>query len=463
MTDRQTKKAKKMGLGLISAGFIFFFFPDFTVLDLLPDIIGYILISAGLTRLSDMYDEFADTKKAFHRLILFGAVKIFGVFIVYLFSDGSEQPTTILTTVFVLAAAECLLLIPAYLKFFDALVHAATRLDGIAIFEGPKGKTGYADKIKTFTLSFVVIKNLLWFLPETQALAVTDNFQSYNYSSYDFINHFRLIGMIIILVVGIIWLVKIRKYISSIIKDEPFMERLLDKYKNEILPDSSILARRKLGLALSMLALGAILSVDFYIGGNEGFNVIPDTLSGICFLFGCVMLTHKTSRIKLPAVVLSVLYSAISAVSYWFSCDFSQKYHPFDVSRKPSAFQSWNILFALSVIEAILFLSTVIVICLLLYECVKKNTGYTPIHATVDPFARAAEFHGAIRNMLIASCVFAFLSAIGTGFRVYAFSVYSVAEASWLIEFAVTAIFAGVFMFMLHKIKEKSEEKYLFS
>ncbi len=463
MTDPQNKRAKKMGLGLISAGFIFFFFPDFTVLDILPDIIGYILISVGLTRLSDMYDEFTDTKKAFHRLILFGIAKILGVFIVYLFSDGNEQPTTILTTVFILAAAECLLLIPAYLKFFNALVHAATRLDGKAIFEGPKGKTGYADKIKTFTVSFVVIKNLLWFLPETQALAVTDNFQSYNYSRYDFINHFRLLSMIIILVVGIIWLAKIRKYMSSIIKDEPFMERLFDKYKTEILPDASILAKRKLNLALSMFMIGAILSIDFYIGGNEGLNIIPDTLSAICFFLGSVMLADKTSNIKLPAVSLSVIYGIVSAVSYWLSYDFSQKHHPFDVSRKPAAFQYWNTLFALSVIEAILFISTVIVICLLIYESVKKNTGYTPVHATIDPLARAAELHRAVRNMLTVSCVFGGLSAIGTSFRVYAFSIYSIAEVSWLIEFTVTAIFAGTFIFMLYKIKEKAEEKYLFS
>ena len=463
MTDRKNKRAKKMGLGLISAGFIFFFFPDFTVLDILPDVIGYILISVGLTRLSDMYDEFTDTKKAFHRLVLFGVAKFLGIFIVYLFGTGSEQPTTILTTVFILAAAECFLLIPAYLKLFDALVNAATRLDGKAIFVGPKNKTGYVDKIKNFTVSFVIIKNLLWLLPETQALAVTDNFQSYNYSRYDFINHYRLLSMIVILVIGIIWLVKIRRYISAIKKDEPFMDRLYDKYKTEILPDTSILARRKLNLALSVFMLGAILSVDFYIDGNEGLNIIPDTLSAICFLFGSIMLADKTSKIKLPSVALSVIYGIVSAVSYWVSYDFSQKHHPFDVSRKPIAFQYWNTLFALSVIEAILFISAVIVICLLIYESVKKNTGYEPTHAMIDPLARAAELHKSVRNMLTVSCVFGFLSAISSSFRVYSFSIYSIAEASWLIEFGLTAIFAGTFIFMLYKVKEKAEEKYLFS
>jgi len=72
-----------MGIPLISAGFLFFFLPDFTVLDILPDFIGYLLISAGLTKFSDMYEEIAEAKKLFSRLALLGVAKILSVFIVF--------------------------------------------------------------------------------------------------------------------------------------------------------------------------------------------------------------------------------------------------------------------------------------------------------------------------------------------------------------------------------------------
>ena len=463
MTEQKKKSTQKMGFSLISAGFIFLFFPDFTVIDLLPDIIGYILISSGLTKLADMYDEFSDTKKAFHRLILLGIAKFFSIFIVYLFGDGNEQPTTILTTVFIIAATECLILIPSYIKFFDSLTHVATRLDGKAIFSGPKNKIGYIDKVKRSTIVFVIVKNFLWVFPETKALAITDDFQSYNYSSYDFVNHFRAISMIVTLIVGIVWLVKIRKYMSSIRKDTPFMERLIEKYNSDVLTNTSIFARRRLNLALSVYMLGAVTAIDFYISGNFGMNVLPDVLSACCFLFGNIIISKNIGKIKIPAIILSALYAFASIASYYASYSFNEKYHPLDVSRKPLAFQNWNTLLAISVIESVFFASAVILSCMLIYETVKANTSYTQSHETIDPFSRAEELHRDVRNMLIASSIVTIIAAIGSSFRVYAYSIYSLAESSWLIEFAVTAIFVVVFIVMLHKIKEKADEKYLFS
>ena len=40
------KLKKRLGLGLIAASTIFLFNPDISVIDLLPDLFGYILLSA---------------------------------------------------------------------------------------------------------------------------------------------------------------------------------------------------------------------------------------------------------------------------------------------------------------------------------------------------------------------------------------------------------------------------------
>ena len=53
-SDAPVKIKKKMGLGLIIASLFFFFNPDISVIDLIPDTVGYILLTLGLSHLSLM-------------------------------------------------------------------------------------------------------------------------------------------------------------------------------------------------------------------------------------------------------------------------------------------------------------------------------------------------------------------------------------------------------------------------
>lgn len=462
------KTKKHMGLGLVSAGFIFLFLPDFTVLDLLPDFIGYLMISLGLTSLGDLYEDILDAKNLFSRAIILGCAKLFSVFVVFGLSDGNDRPSMILMTIFVLSIAECIMLIPAYIKLFEGIVYMGTRESSTVVFENPRSKRKsrkhiYTDRVKRFTLAFVVIKNALAVLPETLALSATDNVQSYNYSQYDFINHFRLLSMIVSLILGIVWFVKIRRFFSALKNEKDFMDRLAKKYNSEIRCKESLFIRRRMKIAFLLFSIGIIAALDIYVDGNAGFNLIPDVLTAGLFVAGSLVAGEKKCVFKKLSVIASVLYGAVSAFSYYVGYEFNNQYHPLDVSRKTKAFEKWNIVLSVSIVEAACFILMIAAACLLIYQIVKAHTGYIPIHATIDPLEKSREVHYRLKKLLVGASVAAIFSAVSGIFRIYSFSIDTIAEGSWWIELFCTAILSAFFIWMLLKINEEIKEKYLLS
>ena len=456
-----------MGLGLISAGFIFFFLPDFTILDLLPDLIGYLLISAGLVRLGDMYEDVAQSKKMFSRLVLLGIAKLLSVFVIFGVSDGADRPTTILVVMFILSFAELLLCIPAYINLFDGITYIGTREDGVAVFRSPKEKRNhkrsYTDRIKRSTLTFFVFKNVLSVMPEMLSISGTDSVQSYNHSRYDFVNHFRVISMIIILIMGIVWFVKITRYFSALKKDVPFMERIKEKYKNEICCNESIFIRRRIKTAFWAFSIGAILALDIYVDGNAGFNLIPDFVTAVCFACGAYIVGEKKCIYKLMSIISAVTYGILSIVSYYVNYNFNLDFHPRDVSTKVLAYNRWGILLTVSAAEAICFFIMIAFASMLLYQVVKKHCGYIPIHSTIDPVARSKAIYSRLKKYICIALALGTVAGGGIFFRVASFKIDAVSEWSWIIELIFEAIFAVAFILCLIRINEEVEEKYQFS
>ena len=63
------KTQKNMGLWLISLSLIFLFNPNISAVDVLPDFIGYFILSAGISKLADLNFHFAEAQSYFNKLI----------------------------------------------------------------------------------------------------------------------------------------------------------------------------------------------------------------------------------------------------------------------------------------------------------------------------------------------------------------------------------------------------------
>lgn len=462
MSERKVKKT--LGLSLVSLSFFFYFIPDFmAVIDLTPDFIAYILLVAGLTALSDMNESVAAARKVFSRMILFGVLKIVAFVVAFTLSDGFEQPTTLLLFGFILALAECLFLIPAYRDLFDGILYLGMRENGAAVFEYKgKSKKNITEKIKRSTVRFIIIKNLCVLLPEMLSLSVNDGFDAYNYSFAGEINVFRAIGFLTALVFGIVWLVKIETYFSKIKKDLPFMDTLREKYRAEILPREELFLSRRLKLGLILLGIGTIFAIDIYVGGNDGFSILPDALFAAFYIAGILVLSRKKQKLTIAATAVAAVYGVFTTIMWKLGYDFSYKYTPRQVSLNEDVNNVWKWLVAGSVVEALLFVATFSLTAYLLVKTINENTGFVSTRESAAPDLRAEDIHKGLRIRIYVSAALAAVAAVFTPFRIIMFtSATYIADISWIIESVATAVFAAAAISAFYNINLEIQEKYL--
>ncbi len=470
LETKERKFNRKMGLNLLLISAVFYFLPDFIMIDLLPDIIGYALAAVGLTMLADICEDLAFSRKRFMQLIIVGAARLFALFANFALFDNDERPTAILTMVFVLGVVECILLIPAVLSLSEGLLYLGTRHDGTAVFKNERKKRSrergksYTEAIAKQTVFFIIFKNALSILPETLSLAIGENYQSYTYQRYEQVNVLRVFSMILIGIAGIVWLIRVVSYLRAVMKDKPFMERIAEKYRVEILPNESMFFGRRVALAFLIMTVGVFAAMDFYIDGNDGMNIIPDIISAACLLVGVLLISKKDNKWRSFAIYTSAVYGIVSTLTWKFNYDFTYAYTAKDVSLDMRANQMWKVLIAAAVLEAACFVAMVIFTGLVLHKTIDDHTGYVSQHSTIDPVGRARQLHKTLRMWLRVATVIAAVAGVAGILRVWMFCSESfIADISWIIEMVLTGVFAGVFAVALSKIKEAIEEKNMLS
>ena len=464
MINANKRISRYMGLNLLMIAFAFYFLPDFTVFDLLPDVMAYVLITLGLSKLSDVSESIADARRKFSYMIYYGIGKLASLFVIFGLIGYDERPNAFLVAAFAFSVVEIFFLIPAYKSLFDGILYLGMREESVAVFKQEEKKqtnASYTEKVKRFTVIFIVVKNLAATLPESLSLLVNVDVQSYNHSFYDDINYFRFIAMTLSLVFGIIWLKKIEKYFSAIVNDRPFMARVCEKYEKEVLPNTALFTRRRIKKAILLLVIGAFLTVDFYIEGNDGFNVLPDILGALCFIGGILFTFEGKNRYKVPTIIVTALYGVLSTLTWIFNYMFTYEYTAAEVSRDVTANALWTVLFAVSVLEAVGFFAMVGSAALAVRELVREHTGSVNAYASIDPEAKKKALHREFEKRLYVCLFFVALAAASGPFRVWMFSSESmVADMSWIFEFVLTITFACVFTRTLHLVNEEVEEKY---
>ena len=112
---------KKVYWGAFSIAFVFLFNPNIANIDLLPDIFGYIILSALLSKLAMISESLYDAKRAFERLIIIDAAKIVSVFWVFGIDAVSERNTSLLLFSFTFGVLEVIFAGIAFIKLFDGM------------------------------------------------------------------------------------------------------------------------------------------------------------------------------------------------------------------------------------------------------------------------------------------------------------------------------------------------------
>lgn len=481
------KARKNLGLGLAVAAFIFLFNPTASIMDPLPDFIGYWLLCVGITQLSDMNYHFEESLKYFKRMLTASLTQFFSFFVILGLVTSKERPTTFLLLSFIFAAVEVIFLLHAYREFFEGFIYLGSRMEASAVFAVPDSAVRryeercareerrsketnrlFRVKIKKpdnitvttarFTTIFVAVRAALTVLPEFSALTLSayDEASRFNFL-YDYIGMFRTLSIFIVLPLGIVWLIKIIRYVRSVLRDRSFMEELTQKYVAEVEPKTYIFIQRAVKLAFIIMSIGLVFCADIYMESNT-INIMPDALCAMLVLVALLLL-RKLVKIPFYSYALCGVYGGFSVFTQIVSSKFFTEHTLTLTDIRLESFEAFNELKVVEIADSILFFAMMLSLLPVLSAVIKNYTGFSPVsggNANQDDKIRYV--HGMLHKRLV---VLAILSAVCLVSGVAYILLVKSVSFMWLVDFAACITLAIYAILTFNAITQEVEYKYL--
>ncbi len=400
MKEKNISAVPNMRFGILSLAFIFLFNANINVIDIIPDIIGYCIIVFALFRLADLNEDIAESQKYFKYMIEVELAKLIAILWAFGLSQSDERETGILLISFVFAVIDSILLFIAFNKLFSGLISLGYRHENSAVLGSKKkNEKNYTDKIRRFTLFFIIFKPLMALLPEFS------NLTSYEYdetssliSLYDYIGLLRTMSFIVVSIVGIFWLFAIMKYFSRVRRDELYCKSLEREYVKSVIPRKGIFIKRNLSMVFFVLSTAAFFMIDFKL---DCVNIIPDFIGAIYFLIGFCIAFKNLSINKSFFKIFAGLYILTSLLASIFEFRFFSRYSYVAIYRNEDVYNLYITMTAFSALNIILFAVVAFLLIKLLSSAIETHTGFVYGTNEGKDTHRISEFHKESKLKLI--------------------------------------------------------------
>lgn len=347
-----------MGFGLISAGLIFLFNPNFNVIDIIPDFIGLWLVCAGLTKLAQINADLMEARSLFFKLSIVELAKFFSILFM-----SSQDPTRYLLMSFVFGVIECILFTLCVRSFFIGIDNLGMRFSSktvLATYTKKKGRVtkDVSTRLRVYMIVFFYLRTAFAILPEVTELQDDSIISNYRIVFSAFKGIFYGFGSIIVIILGIIYIKRVSSFFLGCRKDKPFIDALEVSYASFLKINKNYQVSRVMKLVLILYAGAAILT---YNPTDDGLIEIPLVLCGIVLIVMSVFLASlnkKSLWAIIPAVAVSIL-SVIDFVKkdafYTGNTKFEDVFHGVD-----SAMEQYSVINNLALVEYVLIFAAFI-------------------------------------------------------------------------------------------------------
>ncbi len=371
----------------------FLFNPNVTVIDFLPDFLGYLFLTLALSKIADLNEDLAGARTAFTRMILIDAGKLLAILWIFGMEAAGERSSSFLLWTFIFSVVEMIVLIPAYRKLFDGLLHLGNFYENTAVFQKPsRARTdkSFTERLRGFTLFFVSAKAILSFLPELADLTnLSYNEKGSVLNLYDHIGTMRVLCFLPMLVIGIVWLVRMLCHIRRLRGDHTLMTALDTAYTEQVLPNDGMFIGRSVTTACVALLIASVLTLDLRL---DHVNVLPDVLSFVGFLVFFLFLKKRTPIKKGLWTVALTLYGVLCVASMIGQLVFFERYTYGSLLRNDTALSFFVGLMAVEIGKVISFLLIGACTARSLLAVITEHTGYVMSqHDHAEVIARHVE------------------------------------------------------------------------
>lgn len=462
----QKKKQGSMSFWLVMAGLCFFFNPNLSVFDFLPDFIGCILVFIGLSRVARINPVMQEARTKFLTLAAVSAGKDMLVLVVMGSSAANEKATSLLLISFSAALLFLWFAFSAFRALFDGFYGLAALADCTALYAENGKKRSRTEAALRHALFFLVLREILNVLPEFSSLSVSSGELKPNHiNMYEYIGVMRLFSALIVLSLGIVYLVKIVRYFRALQKEEGFRTHLTEKEWEIALKHPGNAVTRRYRISFLMMGIGAFLLTDFYL---DFTNIIPDALAAAFLLVGILQTDVLTRKQKIGAACIAAAYATVATLSSCFASSFYAEFSNAQIGHNAPADRAYALMWGSALFEMLVFLAGLVLLLLFLRRIVDKWGGYLAAQSqTAFEMRRREAFLEEFDGELIRTFIFGLVAAIFSFVFDYMKVIPAIKwlrflEFFWAFDFCVSIFFAVMFSTLLGNIFGAIKQRFMF-
>lgn len=464
--QKKTKRSTQIPWFAFCVAFLFIFNPNISIVDVLPDFLGYIILSAALVKISMISEGLAEARRAFEKMILIDASKLLVMIWVFGIESSNELSSSLLLWSFVFGALELIFLVPAFVKLFEGFGELGNFHKNTAI-HGSKheGKRSYTEKLRNLSVFFVIFRAVMTLLPELSDLTNVNNVQEANFVNiYRYIGVMRMFCFIPVLAVGIIWLIKSIRYFSRIKADRTFCESVEGAYREKIIPKEGLFVIRNVKIATWLFVAAMVLSLDIKF---EGANVFPDLLILLFFIPAFIYMRKTTVFSRKSTIITSALFAVSSVASIVADQFFHNNYTYNSMEKNEESFFVYLIYVGAVALQGVVF------ICLLtsfsndVRKVISAHTGYV-VGAQITERRedeRVLRFHKELGKSFSYMLDVAILYVISDIAKALYGAVYAFMDKNWgwlgLVNIICGILFIAMAVKAVSELREAVQTKYM--
>ena len=443
------KLNKNIGFSLLPIAFLFLFEPGYTLVDPIPDFLGYIILCIAIINLADICPRIQEAYEGFRRGILINVLRFIAAYLLDKYFADISKALGLLIFCFVFSIFELIVIIPAYRNLFEGLLHLGMMHDGNAVYlkriktikitdknDGKEkiiikeSRRNITEKMYFFTVFFLMLRHAAMVLPEFTTLISN--------TQYEFITILRIFGILITLPMGIAWIIKALVYCAKIRKDKVFIAELSDIYLKKVRENPNFYTVRVITSGIYTIVAALALSTDFY---SKYINIVPDYIFFI-LIFVAALLLRKFSKKWIALSCISVSGIVISGISHYLSIVFHRDFYPNAIRKNLDAYYAYYKMLGFHAAEAIILLLAVFFVVLLLWDIYRVHSDLSSATSISEIKEGSRRYRwGATFTLLCAA-----LSASGNVYYIAAQPFYYTDKwyfyYSAMISVAVSLIFA---------------------
>ena len=397
MTKEKLKSKKAINGGLLVFAAVMLFNPNISMVDPLPDFIGYICIIAAISGIAEVVPYFAEARVAFMKLAVLTFTRIPAwIMTVSITSRAANQESLYTLFTFVYAVVELIFLIPALRTFFGGFSYLVERYGCRAALGAGSFDIG---ALKSLTLWMIIFKNLMGFLPDICYLDMYDYIGDVTRFDINWITvrpFFVVASVVLALAFGIVWLVAFIPYVRRVAGSPEIKSVATEAYKENANPINKKRTFRLVYAALTLVVIGSIFNVDITI---DNMDIAPDFISALCYIAAILLIGKRYGHFVI-SLGFSAIYLVTSVLMFAVSASFFSEYEYEAIGKSVTAYEQYNLVKIASGLDSLALAITVAVIALLMLHVLREHTNFTK-----------REYLG-VRNRIIIFGVFGGINAV---------------------------------------------------